>query len=189
MLFAINKEKEKYRQEMRRRLYAQSQQDRLRRSDHVFAQAEADPAFRESGYVMIYVSREEEVETRKLIDWALAKGKCVAVPCVDQVKNELMAVRISSFDEDLISGAYGIFEPKESIRRPFCPDNLDLVIVPGLAFDKANYRLGRGKGYYDRFLGKLSGRTRTWGFGFDFQVMDKIPRLRHDIQLNRVITN
>lgn len=189
MTIAIDKEKEKWRQEIRRRLYLQKAEDRLRRSDQIYAQIELDPVFRENGHVMIYVSREEEVGTRKLIQCALEKGKCVTVPSVDPVQNELIAVKINSLDEDLVPGTYGILEPRQSLRTPFCMDDLDLVIVPGLAFDRSNYRLGRGKGYYDRFLARLNDRTQVWGLGFDFQILDAIPHARHDIQLDRVITN
>lgn len=189
MTIAIDKEKEKWRQEMRRRLYAQKAEDRERRSGQIYAQVDIDPAFRESGHVMIYVAREEEVETKKLIERALEKGKCVTVPCVDSVQNELVAVKIDSLESDLKPGAYGILEPHESLRQPFCIDDLEFVIVPGLAFDRAGYRLGRGKGYYDRFLARLNERVHVWGLGFDFQILNSIPHLRHDVQLDRVITN
>ena len=89
--------------------------------------------------------------------------------------------------EEVHKGTYGIGEP------PFDPDkvldlkDLDAVIVPGLAFDKLHHRLGRGAGYYDRFLSKLPKTVTTVGFAFDFQLTESLPTEAHDMRLQQII--
>jgi len=86
----------------------------------------------------------------------------------------------------LQKGPYGILEPVARKRIPL--KNLDAVIVPGLAFDKKGMRLGRGKGYYDRFLNTLPERVMSIGLAFRFQILPSVPSLSHDMGVNRIIS-
>ncbi|MBF0533205.1 MAG: 5-formyltetrahydrofolate cyclo-ligase, partial [Candidatus Omnitrophica bacterium] len=92
--------------------------------------------------------------------------------------------------QDMESGPYGILQPKASEDRKLDLDQIDMVIVPGVAFDRNNCRLGRGQGYYDRFLPRLSARTTTVGLAFDFQMLDVIPQIEpHDVPVSCVLNN
>ena len=82
---------------------------------------------------------------------------------------------------------FGIFQPRAGHVREVPLEDIDLVIVPGVAFDKYNMRLGRGHGYYDRFLSSLPDRTKTIGLAFDFQVVENLPKDSHDIPVSRTI--
>jgi len=95
---------------------------------------------------------------------------------------------VEYLEEDLEMGPYGIKQPKENLKSIDIQD-LDAIIVPGISFDKNNYRLGRGKGYYDRFLAKLPSIIPTIGVAFDFQIVDSIPRTKHDVPVSRIIIN
>ena len=97
---------------------------------------------------------------------------------------------VRSLRSGLRRGAYGILEPKKESCKPLDLSALDLVLVPGIAFDKKNHRLGRGLGYYDRFLQNLPSHIPTIGLAFDFQVVPRLPHLQvHDAQLSHVIVN
>jgi 5-formyltetrahydrofolate cyclo-ligase len=134
---------------------------------------------------MFYLSFGGEVYTDNMIREAFNLGKKVVVPVCKE--NRIIKACVLSYHARLQKGPYGILEPvdKESVR----PQDLDLVIVPGVAFDKKGRRLGRGKGYYDRFLKRLPDKIPTVGLGFDFQILPSVPATTNDINVKRVISN
>ena len=88
-------------------------------------------------------------------------------------------------NERLIKGPYGVRQP--SARTGVSLSKLDVVVVPGVAFDRRGNRLGRGKGYYDRFLKKLPKKTHRIGLAFDFQILPAMPVSRHDLGVDKVL--
>ena len=125
-----------------------------------------------------------------MIDEALKSGKKVVVPRVVSETKEIIASEIDDAKKDLELGPYGIYHPRKDVRLEEIPlEEIDLVIVPGVAFDEENNRLGRGEGYYDRFLKKLPDRIPTIGLCFDFQRINYLPKDSHDIPVSKVITN
>ena len=139
------------------------------------------PEFVQSKVVFCYVSAHGEVDTRELLE-ELLKSKTVVVPfCTDGVGN-MICVKIDSPD-DLTEGHFVILEPKNPF--PFPKEQIDFAVVPGIAFDKDGYRLGYGKGYYDRFL---SG-TDIFKVGIcqtEFFVRS-LPHDKYDVKMNDVI--
>ena len=138
---------------------------------------------------MLYVDFASEVRTRPLLPPMWAAGKQVVVPyCVG---DSLALFRLESLAE-LAPGTLGILEPAAALRgradRAFDPAQLDLVVVPGVAFDRRGGRLGHGKGYYDRFLRLVSPRAALVGLAFECQLFPEIPMLQHDVYLHKVIT-
>ena len=121
-----------------------------------------------------------------MIDKASFLGKRVALPIVEQNQRKLIPTLISSM-EDVHKGTYGIAEPILDPNKEILLQDLDVVIVPGLAFDNNNHRLGRGAGYYDRFLKTLPKHVSTVGLAFDFQLTDSLPIEAHDVRLAFVI--
>ena len=138
---------------------------------------------------MFYVPLEDEVDTLPLMKAVLKQGRCVVVPFVHQRKREVRAARIFDVHSDLIKGCCGVREPLRRLRKQFGLTHIDLVLVPGIGFDKKGYRLGRGKGYYDRFLRVLPTRVKRYGLAFDVQMVESIPRTKTDLPVDRVITN
>lgn len=141
--------------------------------------------------IMCYVSFGNEVYTHDLIKKWICDGKQVSVPCVvNNVKESkyMHAVKINSFDELKVAGKYGILEPPLLDCNIINPKMLDVVIVPGCAFDINKNRMGFGAGYYDRFLSNVSSECKKIGICFDFQILDKIPFEEHDVPLDLVVT-
>lgn len=144
-------------------------------------------AFASARFIMSYLDARNEVKTEGIIRQAWAEGKHVAVPvCVPQT-HTLLVSEIMSFEE-LRDGFYGIKEPMEEYMRPVSPGQLDLIIVPAVAYDKKGYRIGYGGGYYDRFLSSLDKDIATIGIAFDVQIIDKVPVQPFDISVDMVIT-
>lgn len=138
--------------------------------------------------LMCYVSFGSEVFTHDIINTWLSQGKQVCVPRVLKVKGKCMeAVKISSLEE-LEPGTYGVLEPTSGQKNIVSPDSIDVVIVPGCAFDLHKNRMGYGAGYYDRYLELISDNCLKVGVAFDFQVMDEIPCDEHDIPMDIIVT-
>lgn len=143
--------------------------------------------FEQCKTVFIFVSTGSEVNTTGIIRAAFEKGKKVCVPrVVPGIKME--AVPISSIEDDLQLGFYNIMEPKSDLL-PINEKEIDLVIVPGLLFDRSGFRTGYGGGYYDKYLPLLSRSCKTIGIAFHSQLVDALPVDEHDISVMAVITD
>jgi 5-formyltetrahydrofolate cyclo-ligase len=149
------------------------------------------PAYRNARTVMWYVDAGSEVRTRHTLPQALAHGKKVVVPWCVVETNELELFLLEDMNE-LVEGAYKILEPKEELRRLAAkrvkPNDLDLVMVPGTAFDLHGARMGQGKGYYDRLLSGARPDAPLIALAFDCQIFDEIPVAPHDVFMDSVIT-
>ena len=146
--------------------------------------------FKQAKTILFYASFDGEVETFEMIKKALNLGKKIALPKILKDKIKLLPVFIRSLRRDLKAGVYGIKEPKDKKVNVLKIKDIDMVIVPALAFDKANHRLGRGKGYYDRFLGNIPSCIPTFGLAFDFQVVSSVPHKKgQDMPVCHVVVN
>ncbi|MDD5217650.1 MAG: 5-formyltetrahydrofolate cyclo-ligase [Candidatus Omnitrophica bacterium] len=161
---------------------------RKRKSRIIIGKLTRNPVFKKARNVLTYVALPDEVETREFILKALKSGKNVFVPAVERARKRIRIYRIESLRRDLRKGAYGIDEPLKKKARLGDPKCLDLILVPGLGFDRMGRRLGRGAGYYDRFLKRASGVVKV-GIAFKEQVVKKIPTAKHDVRLDDVITD
>lgn len=149
----------------------------------------ASEEFRKSRTVMTYVSLPAEVDTFHFNEEALKRGKRVAVPYLGTADQEILASEITSMDS-LVKGPFGIFEPKDGCKKRIPLEEIDLIVVPAIAFDRNNMRLGRGKGYYDRFLSKPDlSSAKTIGIAYRFQITDPLPQDPHDRPVHRVFTD
>lgn len=166
-----------------------SPEKRLEKSRTIHDKLFDQEAFREARSVMIYVSTDDEVHTREMMEQMLSAGKRVVVPfCFDGVCR-LGIAEIRDQHNELVPGKFGILEPHESLRKNFLKSDIDLVVCPGVAFDQYGARLGRGKGYYDSFLEELKGRITIIGVAYGCQIStDPLPFDYHDIACDQVIT-
>ncbi len=141
-----------------------------------------------AGGVLLYASMPDEIDTSWLIDAALAAGKRVFLPLCDGSRDEMSAVRIGDRESDLRPGRFGILEPRGGL--PACaPGEIDFVLVPGRAFDAECRRLGRGRGFYDRFLSEAaSGGACSAAAALDLQVFPEVPAGDHDLPVDIVVT-
>ncbi|HEX3150827.1 MAG TPA: 5-formyltetrahydrofolate cyclo-ligase [Gemmataceae bacterium] len=148
------------------------------------------PDYAAAKTVLFYIDVRAEVRTRHSLPAALTSGKAIVVPwCNDQ--GELELFRLADMNE-LAIGMYKILEPKVELRslpeKQCRPEDLDLVMVPGVAFDRRGGRMGHGKGYYDKLLQHARLDTPLVALAFECQLFPEIPVADHDIFMDKVIT-
>jgi 5-formyltetrahydrofolate cyclo-ligase len=143
------------------------------------------PEWQRAQSILFYAPLPEELNIWPLLEAALSQGKMAGLPCFDPATGGYFARRVCQPERDVLIGQFGIREPS-----PICPELplnlLDLVLVPGVAFDEQGYRLGRGKGFYDRLLRNLRGTT--CGVAFEQQMTLRVPLEPHDVGLNCILT-
>ncbi|MFC1509437.1 5-formyltetrahydrofolate cyclo-ligase [Candidatus Omnitrophota bacterium] len=185
------KEKEVLRKKMKAKINSQDKSERRKKSIIIQKKLFGQKEFLVSSCVMPYVSKGTgEVETGPIIKKALKMGKSVVLPVTLAKRRRIKPVLLRNLKQGLKKSTYGIYEPIETkSAKPIRKKEIDLVIVPGLAFDRKKNRLGRGQGYYDGFLKSLPKNTPKIGLGFRFQLFKKIPATKNDFSLNRIITN
>lgn len=155
-------------------------------SYHIAQQLYEDEYWKLASTIAITISKRPEVDTWQMIRKAWGQGKRVVVPkCVP--KSRTMDFHVLTQFSQLESVYYGLLEPIVSETTKVKPDEIDLVIVPGLAFSKTGYRLGFGGGYYDRFLANYQGNTVS--LAFENQIVAGIPIEDHDIPVSKIISN
>ncbi len=132
--------------------------------------------------VAAYYPIGSEVSTLKILSSVLQLNKHLALPRVEDETTMILA-EVRDLEKDLEVGRYNIMEPKNHCSRI---SKMDLVLVPGIAWDEDGHRLGYGKGYYDRYLANL--QTVSVGLAYDFQVLEDIPHGRNDFRVNLIVT-
>ena len=147
------------------------------------------PEYVSAATVMYYVDVRTEVRTRQALPAALSHGKRIVVPyCVD---GELELFHLENMEE-LAVGMYKILEPKPELRKLpekiVGPKDLDIVMVPGVAFDRRGARMGHGKGYYDKLLQHARPECPLIALAFECQFFPEIPTAKHDIFMDKIIT-
>lgn len=140
------------------------------------------PLLEHTTIVMAYYSLPDEVCTHSLIDELVAVGKTVLLPHV--VDDTTMELRRYRYPSDLQEGTFHIMEPVGELFTDY--DQISVAVIPGMAFDCAGHRLGRGRGYYDRFLCTLP-HVQTIGICFDFQKVAEVPVDANDVSVDMVV--
>ena len=141
--------------------------------------------WQEAGTLLLYYPLGDEVDVRPLIREAFEGGKRVLLPVV---KGSELELHRYEGEASLKEGAFGIMEPMGPLFAEERFDEIDLAVIPGMAFDRAGHRLGRGKGYYDRLLPLLT-KARLKGICFAFQLLDEVPTEAHDMQVQEVLSS
>ena len=173
------------RKEIRERLKALTPEQRAAAAGRACALLEQQAVWKRAELIFFYAPMPEEIDIWPLLGDAMAGGKTVALPRFDSATQRYVACQILDVAKDLSQGRFGIREPGgHCIAVP--PNRLDLVLVPGVAFDLQGRRLGRGKGFYDQLL--VSVRGTTCGVAFDEQIVEAIPVEPHDVHLNCILT-
>lgn len=144
------------------------------------------PVYLAAKTVMFYLAMPDEPRTDRMICDALARGMQVCVPLLKQEYGHMDAAAVSGL-EDLITGRLGLRMPDPAKARILRPAIIDLIVVPGVAFDSDGVRLGMGAGYYDRFLPQAVGSTLL-GLAWHCQLTEKLPSDEHDIPMHYLLT-
>jgi len=164
--------------------------DRHARSMAACQQLIATREFKNAQMIMIFMSMPTEVETSTLAVRAWQEGKNIAAPRVDWAKHGMTPVEIRSLDVGMQSSGPGgaIREPVTGTAVPL--DLIDMITVPGLAFDRRGFRVGRGKGFYDRFLAQKDFQGIRCALCFQEQLLNEdIPTEDHDVPMNLIVTD
>lgn len=152
-------------------------------SEDICSKVLALASWQEAGTLLLYYPLPDEVDVRLLIKDAFESGKKVLLPVV---KGDELELHLYEGEASLKEGAFGIVEPTGPLFAPIHYDEIELAIIPGMAFDSAGHRLGRGKGYYDRLLPNLRD-AKLIGVCFPFQLLEEVPAEAHDISVCKVI--
>jgi 5-formyltetrahydrofolate cyclo-ligase len=146
----------------------------------------ASTPYKNATTLLAYMSFGTELSTENIIDHALARGKTLVLPRVDKAAQQLQLHRIRHLDE-LDSGIWGIREPRMDAEIVM-PNEIDFILVPGVAFDSAGFRIGYGKGFYDKLLSTVNPASTRLSAAFDCQIIDAVPNEAHDQRVDIIIT-
>jgi len=180
--------KESLRKKMLQGLKNQKEVTRLKKSLGIMRKLFALSEYRSAKTVMFYASFCGEVDTYRMIKESIKKGKVVALPVIAKDKKKLTPRVIKGLAGMLQTGALNAPAPKPGCSRRIALSKLDLVVVPGLAFDRCGNRLGRGGGFYDRFLAHLPKASFTTGICFAFQIVSSLCHSSKDLAVKKVIS-
>ncbi len=144
----------------------------------------AQKVWQDSRSILLYAPLAEELDVWALLHETIASGRIAALPRFDGASGTYFACRIQDASADLSVGQFGIREPNERCSQ--VAEGLDLILVPGVAFDLKGGRIGRGGGYYDRLLASVTGLK--CGVAFDQQIIEDVPMEGHDLRMNYVLT-
>lgn len=144
------------------------------------------PAFKTARSILLYASFKSEVDTFSLISYCMSNGKATVLPKTNPGENNLDLYEIKAVEE-LAPGYFGVAEPFVSEDRRINMKDIDMIVVPGVAFDEQCNRLGYGKGFYDKLL---SGKNSpAFALAFEEQIVASLPCGPHDIKMNGIITD
>jgi len=181
-------EKDQIRKDILVLLRSQKDSERAIKSKQIKRRLFQEKSFHQAESVMFYVAKSYEVETAGMIEEALGLGKRVIIPVTKTHEKCLIPSEIRDPKRELASGPFGIYEPRKEYMKTVALKDIDVVIVPGVAFDKKGNRIGHGHGYFDRFLKNLPSKIPTIGLAFKLQLVKKIIAFPWDIPVTKLIT-
>lgn len=179
-------EKKKARRAGRQRLHLLTCEERAVKSALIVRHLESLPELQNARVVMGFASLQDEVNMAALWQRLIARGVTIVFPALPGEDGHMEAIPINDLACDLRPGRFGILEPFQG--EPVDPAIIDFVLVPGVAFDMAGHRLGRGGGYYDRFLGARAPQAFRCGVSFDCQIVEAVPVRDHDCPVHSLVS-
>ena len=175
------------RKQLKERLSAMSSTERHAKSVAACSLVTSSPEFAAAQVVMLYLSTPEEVDTAPIALRCWQAGKTVLVPKVSWTQRRMLPTEITSLTTGMTTTGPGVREPIAGMPMP--AGMIDLVIVPGLGFTAAGQRIGRGMGFYDRFLGQGEFLGLSCGLGYEEQIVEQLPMMEHDMALSMLVTD
>jgi 5-formyltetrahydrofolate cyclo-ligase len=160
--------------------------ERLEQSFRACERLTALPEFVAASVVMMYAATRHELECRFAMEHAMDDGKTVLLPGIDWEAKFLIPRRLPDVRAGLATFRHGILEPPKQWPEAGV-ETIDMVVVPGIAFDEAGRRLGRGGGFYDRFLSRIPARTRRIGLALEVQGLREVPAGEQDARVDAVV--
>jgi 5-formyltetrahydrofolate cyclo-ligase len=177
--------KTELRSQIRAALKNFSPEKRRSDSEKLRAKLKEQSFFQSTATVLFFAPLPTEVNLWPLLEEGFAAGKIIALPRFDPAGQNYVACRIRNLQSEIVSGPFSIREPHQHcVEIP--PREIDLILIPGIAFDLRGNRLGRGKGFYDRLLAETRGVK--CGIVFDEQIAIEIPVEPHDVKMDFILT-
>jgi 5-formyltetrahydrofolate cyclo-ligase len=180
-------DKAQLRQELQKCLVGISDELRKEKSRKACRNLVSTPEFQNASTIMMYLSLPHELDASEAILCAWQSGKTVVVPKVSWQQRHMIPVQINSLETGFSAEVSGLRNPIMGLPVPF--EDIDLVVAPGLGFDRRGNRLGRGGSFYDRFFTNKDLRARKCGFAFSEQVLESVPVTEHDVPVNFLVTD
>lgn len=146
------------------------------------------PEIKVAKTISTYLHTGSEVRTMGILNWCLARGKRVIVPVTDKKSRKLIFSDLRSPEDELGGGSVGIPEPKPEFLRPVSLEEAQVVLVPGIAWDRRGYRVGYGGGFYDRTINSLYRNPMKIGLCYEFQLVSRIPTTAYDRPVETIVT-
>lgn len=188
MEMVLDREKQGIRQKLLERLLSLTKNEIKRRSKDVEDKLSELPIYKQAKVIMVYYPLRGEVDILRKIKKDLG-NKRFCFPVMDLEAKNLRIFEIANLDEDFCVGAWGVMQPDTEKAKEVDIKEIDVVIVPGLAFDKQRNRLGRGAGFYDRFLEDIAPPTKKVGIAFEFQILENLPtNLSWDQKVDTIVS-
>lgn len=175
------------RRQLRDVLSQLSEADREVKSSLACGLLAKSPEFALAKVVMLFLSMPNEINTAPLALRCWQTGKTVVVPKVSWSQRRMLPVEVTCLQKGMTTSGLGVPEPVAGAPIPV--DLIDLVVVPGLGFDRSGHRIGRGMGFYDRFLAQPEFIGLSCGLCFEEQLVDELPVLEHDVPLSMIVTD
>ncbi len=184
----VNVEKQKIREDILDKLKNQDVDEKSRKSELIKEQIVFTKEYQKAKLIFTYVSTELEVDTWSLIRDSFAKHKRVSVPVITSYKSrEMIASEIKDVSF-LKKNKWGIYQPKKGDISVLDKKSIDLILVPGIAFDSNGNRLGKGKGFFDKFLSDIKN-IPIFGLAFSFQIINSLPINKFDIPVSKIFSS
>jgi 5-formyltetrahydrofolate cyclo-ligase len=180
-------EKVQLREKLQKCLLEMSEQQRNAKNKKACRNLISTPQFQNASRVMLYLSLPYEADTSEAILCAWQLGKTVAVPKISWQQRHMIPVQINSLETSFSTEVVGLRNPVTGV--PMAIEEIDLVVVPALGFDRKGNRLGHGGSYYDRFFANTALRAQRCGFAFAEQVVEAVPMRDHDISMDFLVTD
>ena len=165
-----------------------SPENKLQWDERIFHALIESPLLMDAHIVMTYLSCRNEVDTFRFVRYALDKGIRVAVPKTDVLHINLIPAEIRNLEGDLHIGHFKVFEPREEAFQRVDVREIDVHIIPGVAFDSQGHRIGYSRGFYDRFLSQVPADKIRIGLAYECQIADAIPAEPWDIPVTHIVT-
>jgi 5-formyltetrahydrofolate cyclo-ligase len=167
---------------------ALSDSQRKDKSDKIMDRLFEFANFVEAKIVLFYMNTDHEVNTVDMIRKAMEYEKGIVLPYVDKKEKQIIPLKIDDLDSDLQSGYRKILEPIPQRCKQMPVEQIDLAIIPGIAFDERGGRIGHGTGFYDKLIPKLEITTRKVALAFECQIVPQIPMEPHDRHIDIIVT-
>lgn len=180
-------DKAQLRQQFQRTLLQMPPEERASKSKKISQNLIATEQFQQANAIMTYLSLPHEADTSDVVLCAWQLGKTVVAPRISWQQRHMIPVEIKTLDNGFSSEMHGLRNPVRGVPIPF--EQIDLVVAPGLVFDRNGNRLGRGGSYYDRFFTHNNLRAVRCGFAFAEQLVDSVPITEHDVPMNLLVTD